>query len=258
VLADFEADHVIYLELRTTPREVPTYSISKRRYVETVLSAIDDYETDPKHDMHTKLILSVDRRNTLAQAKETIDLALELQSRGVVGVDLCGDPSSGPIAHLAPAFYEAKLAGLKITLHFAEAPQSSTETELRTLLSWQPDRLGHVIHVKEEFKQTILSKNIGLELCISCNVHAKMITGTFSDHHFGEWREVHKRIALSVSINWTCKTCRYHSTRLVFMATCNIMCPFIVLDFTLKASTDLFHASCTDRCIADGRRWGLL
>jgi adenosine deaminase len=198
VLEDFEADNVVYLELRTTPREVPEYTISKRRYVETVLTVIEEYERDTTRRLHTRLILSVDRKNTLAEAKETIDLALELQSRGVVGVDLCGNPTVGPIVHLSPAFYEAKLSGLKITLHFAEAEVSSSDTELRTLLSWQPDRLGHVIRVNDEFKETIMSKNIGLELCLSCNVHAKMITGSFSDHHFREWRKVHKNIALSV------------------------------------------------------------
>jgi adenosine deaminase len=104
----------------------------------------------------------------------------------------------------AQAFARAKAAGLKITLHFAETETSGSDVELSTLLSWQPDRLGHVIHVKEEFRYMIEKENIGVELCLSCNVHAKMITGTYSDHHFGMWRHSSVPVALSVgSSAWT-------------------------------------------------------
>ena len=90
---------------------------------------------------------------------------------------------------------------MKITLHFAEAQHSSSDLELATLLSWKPNRLGHVIHVKEEYRRIIEQENIGVELCLSCNVHAKMITGTYSDHHFGIWRHTRVPVALSVCIS---------------------------------------------------------
>lgn len=95
-------------------------------------------------------------------------------------------------------FTRAKADGLKMTLHFAEAKASATDVELGTLLSWKPDRLGHVIHVKEEYRKVIERENIGVELCLSCNVHARMITGTYSDHHFGMWRQTDVPVALSV------------------------------------------------------------
>jgi len=116
----------------------------------------------------------------------------------VVGIDLCGDPAKGPLDHLTPAFVRAKDAGLKLTLHFAEALVSATDEELALLLSWGPDRLGHVIHVNDSFKQQIVQGNIGVELCLSCNVHAKMITGTFANHHFGWWKDSGVGVALSV------------------------------------------------------------
>lgn len=73
-----------------------------------------------------------------------------------------------------------------------------TREELQTILSFKPQRLGHVIHVLPDIKDEILKNKIGLELCLSCNVHAKMFEGTFGDHHFGEWRERGGLIALSV------------------------------------------------------------
>jgi adenosine deaminase len=199
VLADFEADGVVYLELRTTPRAIPSQDISKQRYVEIILSCIDEFEQDLQHRLRTRLILSVDRRNTIEQANEVIELAKAYQFRGVVAVDLCGDPAKIPIGHLAAAFREARKAGLKITLHFAEALASSTDEELWMLLDWQPDRIGHVIHVSDALKDEIVRRKIGVELCLSCNVHAKMFIGTYGDHHFGWWKDNHVGVALCVS-----------------------------------------------------------
>lgn len=149
--------------------------------------------------MKTNLILSIDRRNDLPTALSVVDLALKYRPQGVVGIDLCGDPVSGDVSIFQPAFQAAKSQGLKITIHFAEAPQSSTPQELWQLLDYKPDRIGHVINVPDDVKEEIVRRNLGLELCLSCNVHAKMITGTYGDHHFGWWRETGCPIALSVS-----------------------------------------------------------
>lgn len=200
MLEAFQDDGVVLLELRTTPRAMPAVNISKDDYVSVILDEMKSHNEGRGNSMKASLILSIDRRNTIVEAQEVVDLAIKYQSEGVVGVDLCGDPAKGDVRIFADAFSRVKAAGLKITLHFAEAPASSTDTELSTLLSWQPDRLGHVIHVKEEFQNIIKRDNIGLELCLSCNVHANMITGTYSDHHFGVWRQTNVPTALSVSL----------------------------------------------------------
>lgn len=186
VLQDFRDDGVIYLELRTTPREIPSRDITKDDYVSSVLDCIKDFGKDK---MSTYLILSVDRRNTEIEAMEVVDLAVKYQSRGVVAVDLCGDPSQGRVSLFRAAFAKAKHHGLKLTLHFAEVPSSSVEEELMTLLSYKPERIGHVIHVSELIRKEIVARKLGLELCLSCNVHARLIPGGFSDHHFGYWRD---------------------------------------------------------------------
>lgn len=56
-----------------------------------------------------------------------------------------------------------------------------------------------MINVPADVKDEIVKRKLGLELCLSCNVHAKMITGTFGDHHFGWWRGTRCVVALSVS-----------------------------------------------------------
>ncbi|KAK3399141.1 hypothetical protein B0T20DRAFT_192185 [Sordaria brevicollis] len=200
VLRDFAADGVVYLELRTTPRTMPSAGLTKAQYVETILSAIAEFESQPNcPPLRTKLILSVDRRNSAEEAYEVLTLCRQFYGKGVVGLDLCGDPEKGPIDKFGPVFEEAKrtLPELGITLHFAEAEASGTEEELLTLLSWKPDRIGHVIHLSDKIREEIKRRGVmGLELCLSCNVHAGMICGGFESHHFGEWWKVEETIVV--------------------------------------------------------------
>ncbi|MCJ1436303.1 hypothetical protein MMC27_005681 [Xylographa pallens] len=139
--------------------------------------------------MNTNLILSIDRKDTADQAMQTVDLAIKHKPRGVVGIDLCGNPLKGDVSVYRAAFSKAKAHGLKLTLHFAEVLASSSESELKTLLSFEPERLGHVINVPENIRGEIIKRKLGLELCLTCNVNAKLIVGGFSDHHFRYWKD---------------------------------------------------------------------
>ncbi|KAH0284213.1 Metallo-dependent hydrolase, partial [Aureobasidium sp. EXF-3399] len=148
VLQDFADDGVCYVELRTTPRVIATAGINKEGYVSIVLDAMDDFAasqqnrldadaTGKEKKLHVKLILSIDRKNTLQEAMEVVALAAKYRDQGIVGIDLCGNPTRKPISHLSPAFAEAKRLGLGITVHFAEMPQDGSE-ELEMMLEWQP------------------------------------------------------------------------------------------------------------------------
>ncbi|KAI1344323.1 hypothetical protein F5Y15DRAFT_109275 [Xylariaceae sp. FL0016] len=187
VVRDFADDGVVYLELRTTPRAMPSAGLDQAGYVDAVLQAINEAMKESPI-ICVRLILSMDRRHTLLEAQQVVFLAEKFRDQGVVGVDLCGDPAKGDVSLFTPAVERARAAGLGVTVHFAEAECSATEAELRTIMGWRPDRLGHVIHVPEPVKQEIASRTgIGLELCLSCNVHAKMVHGGFEGHHFGTW-----------------------------------------------------------------------
>ncbi|KAI9923848.1 hypothetical protein ASPWEDRAFT_51317 [Aspergillus wentii DTO 134E9] len=189
VLEDFFQDGVRYLELRSIPRAPPDSSFTKEEYITTVLDTFDQFKARTNNQMPVYLILGLDRgHNTAADAIDTIDLAIKYKPRGVVGVDVCGNPSKGDVSIFRDAFAKAKASGLGVTVHFAEVASEDLPKELETLLSFEPDRLGHVIHVPDDIKQEIARRKLGLELCMSCNVHAKMINGGFLDHHFGYWR----------------------------------------------------------------------
>jgi len=115
VLQDFQADGVVYLELRTTPRAMPSANISKELYINTILDCITT--SNASNVMKTNLILSIDRRNDLPTALSVVDLAVKYRSQGVVGVDLCGDPAVGNISLFTPAFEKARSEGLNITMY---------------------------------------------------------------------------------------------------------------------------------------------
>lgn len=91
VLNDFldgEQKQCTYIELRSTPRK--TESMTRLQYVETVLDEVEKYPEDV-----AALIVSLDRRMSRSDARECVDIAVQLKKAGrrVVGVDLCGDPT---------------------------------------------------------------------------------------------------------------------------------------------------------------------
>ena len=217
VLEDFAADGVVYLELRTTPRALPP-KLDAEGTIDLILSVIEEWNSDtsPETSMLVNLILSIDRaKHSSDQADRIVDLALKskLAGRPVVGVDLAGDPTAlTDLVSFRPAFKKAKDSGLGLTVHFAELPSDTLLEEMREMLSWNPDRLGHVVHVPLDVREEIVKRGIGVELCLTCNVLAGMLppksdpsnitsqnhesqsritdeipVSGFPDHHFGWW-----------------------------------------------------------------------
>ncbi|KAF2763604.1 Metallo-dependent hydrolase [Teratosphaeria nubilosa] len=209
VLQDFQDDGVAYLELRTTPRQSLDTGLTKDLYVSTVNREVADWNASQansmEHCMEARIILSVDRKMSAAEAEQVVDLALQHKHdpsqpnvpKCVVGVDLCGNPSRGDVSTFTHTFHRARTHGLGMTVHFTEIPTQTTPDELGTILSWAPQRLGHVIIVPAQAKEVIRERRLALELCLSCNVLAKLTIGGFGEHHFKLWNQTECPVALS-------------------------------------------------------------
>ena len=69
--------------------------MSKRSYVDAVLAGLEAARMAGGDGAPlVRLLLSIDRRESAASAVETVELAEELRARGVVGIDLSGEPAS--------------------------------------------------------------------------------------------------------------------------------------------------------------------
>ncbi|KAI7900499.1 uncharacterized protein BX663DRAFT_439283 [Cokeromyces recurvatus] len=185
IIYEFARDGVKYLELRTTPRKNDETGMTKKSYIAAVLSAIQETQKEKEIDIIVKLILSIDRRNDLKEAEEVVDLAVAFRdTNNIVGIDLCGDVRAGLFENLKPAFKRAKEKyGFPITLHFNEVQENLMEAP--SLLSIQPDRLGHATILNDYCRRMIYDQNIPIEICMTSNILCKTVPN-YEVHHLKE------------------------------------------------------------------------
>ena len=75
VLWDFLDDGVVYLEIRTTPRDVG--GAGKEGYVRGVLEAVDGFLEESGGRMAVGVLLSVDRRNSVEEGVRVVELGVK-------------------------------------------------------------------------------------------------------------------------------------------------------------------------------------
>jgi adenosine deaminase len=180
VVVDFAADGVVYLELRTTPRCVMP-SMSLERYVEVVLEGVEQARV-MYPEIQVKLLLSINRSFTVDVAESIVDLALKFTDRGVVGIDLSGNPQLGDFSTWVVPLERARKAGLGLAIHAAEI---RNEKETDAIIAFAPDRIGHGVYMTDTQIEAMFSRNIGLEVCLTSNFKTQSITHAL-DHPFAE------------------------------------------------------------------------
>ncbi|XP_024528011.1 adenosine deaminase-like protein [Selaginella moellendorffii] len=194
VIEDFAAENVVYLELRTTPKSNVLTGMTKRSYVEAVLAGITkaNLVLCENHQLHAhgiqvRLLLSIDRRETTDQAIETVKLALEMKSHGVVGIDLSGNPVTGNWKTFLPALTYARQCGLPVTLHCGEVHNPD---EVEEMLAFHPDRLGHACVLQESQWERLHNLRIPVEVCFTSNLRTGCVK-SICDHHFAWLYKTH-------------------------------------------------------------------
>jgi adenosine deaminase len=194
----FAEHHVVYLELRSTPKRLwkdfrnqepgdgpLNNNATKLDYVRTVLDTIAAFN-EKEEEQYNRLvvkgletsdatairlplvcrfIVSIDRAASLHEAAENVAAAVAFQSTGlVVGLDLGGNPTKQSFAIFASVFAQArKEYGLKCTIHCAEVESD----EYRDILMFRPDRLGHAVLMPPE---AFAGLDIPVETCPTSNL----------------------------------------------------------------------------------------
>lgn len=177
-LDDYIDDNVIYVEFRTRPRSFNNGRISSSHYIEAILEIFKEYH----EKIIARLILSIDRTQTLEQALETLKLA-EIDREYIVGLDLSGDPNVKSFERFHPVFNQAKQMNLSTTIHIGELPDDECLQENNLILDFKPTRLGHFNFRTKEQEERVLHERIPLELCPTSNT-LTMNLPNLTEHHF--------------------------------------------------------------------------
>lgn len=174
VIADAAADNIKYMELRFTPQALNNIMhCDYATVVDWVCAATKD--ACAQHDMTVKLILSMNRHESVGIGELVLQAALDYQQAGVVGIDLAGqeDGYSGlPFSNL---FQDAKAAGLGVTIHAGEWSGAHNVREAVEQLN--ADRVGHGIRAAEDADVVALLRERGtvLEVCPQSNIDSGVV-----------------------------------------------------------------------------------
>jgi len=146
LLAQLQADNVIYAEIRFAPLLHTQKGLAAAEVVEIVSDAlaIGIGQTG----VEAGLLLCTLRNYSAEQSLETVHLAHRFRHRRVVGFDIAGDElAENPQAHEA-AYAFARQHAIPCTAHAGEArgPESIWET----LRYFQPGRIGHGVRCVED------------------------------------------------------------------------------------------------------------
>lgn len=215
-LEDFALQYVCYLELRSTPKRLKRHQhkpevATKKEYVETILQVFSEFTEDEnkryeqevaseiisRPPMIPRLLVSVDRANTIDEAIENVDLTIELfekeDNEFVVGMDLGGNPTKNDFRDFKDILQRARDAGLKLTIHCGEVPCGESNGEcnetLKTafdeataILDFAPDRLGHALLLPVSLRPKLDVMRIPVELCPTSNVMTLGLATNFHGH----------------------------------------------------------------------------
>ena len=168
-VADAAAENITYLELRFTPIALAREKgYDLRDVADWVIGAVNRAQQDFGIDV--RLIVSMNRHESVELGDQFVDLAIERMDRGIVAVDLAGLENRFPGAPFEPVFRKAREAGLAVTIHAGEWAGADSISEALDLLG--ATRLGHGVRILEDpnLVARAIEQNICLEVCVTSNV----------------------------------------------------------------------------------------
>lgn len=177
---DAARDNIRYLELRFTPVALSrAEGFPMTQVVDWVIESVR--ESSAHFDIMVRLLISMNRHESLAQAQKAIEIALEKKDQGIVGVDLAGNEADFSGEPFLELFKVARQSGLKVTIHAGEWGGAENVRQAIEVLG--ADRIGHGIRVLEDPYTVALAKERGtlFEVCVTSN-HQSGAVEDITDH----------------------------------------------------------------------------
>jgi adenosine deaminase len=186
---------VRYLELRFTPRALSniincSYHDVVSWVCQTAVQAARDF------DIEVRLIVSMNRHESVAIGDEVLDAAIDHSDQGVVAVDLAGNEQSFSARPFRQLFERALQAGLGVTIHAGE--WGGADNVRDAIESLGASRVGHGVRALEDptLLPLLIERNIVLEICPTSNVQSGAVAD-FSAHPLPQLFHQHVRVTIN-------------------------------------------------------------
>ncbi len=181
---EFRSSNVTQLELRFNPMKRNRGGEQDLDHIiHAALRGLDRVVLD--YRVRAGLIFCLAREFPYELNRIITEKAAHYRARGVVGIDLAGSESQGAdlkkrAAEYADLFSYARKAGLGITAHVGETPDSPPSDVIEMLEIAKPNRIGHGIQAafSEEALRLLRERNICLEICPTSNLQTHAVSGT--------------------------------------------------------------------------------
>ncbi|HDD56005.1 MAG TPA: adenosine deaminase [Chloroflexi bacterium] len=177
---DAALDNVRYMELRFTPAALSrAQGFPMAQVVDWVIESV--HQAADHFQVMVRLIISINRHESLDIAGEGLEIAMARKKDGIVGVDLAGNEAEFSAEPFRDLFEEARQGGLRVTIHAGE--WSGAENVRQAIEDLGADRIGHGIRVLEDPRVVALARERGtvFEVCVTSNLHSGVVDKV-SDH----------------------------------------------------------------------------
>jgi adenosine deaminase len=177
---DAAADNVKYMELRFTPKALTNLKhFSFGEVVRWVCAGVQEGQAG--RDIRVRLILSMNRHESVIEGERTLRVALEFRDKGVVALDLAGQEAGYSAEPFYSLFKEGRQSGLELTVHAGEwfGPRNIREA----IEKMGTKRVGHGVRIVEDSTVVQIAREAGttFEVCPTSNVQSGVVKSAM--HH---------------------------------------------------------------------------
>jgi len=173
-IEDAALDNIRYLELRFTPVALSrAEGFPMAQVIDWVIASVR--EASSQYGIDVRLIVSINRHESIAQARKVIEIALDRQDKGIVGVDLAGNEAEFSAEPFQKLLSISQEQGLRITIHAGE--WGGANNVRQAIEDLGAERIGHGIRVLENPDVVALARERGtvFEVCVTSNHHSGIV-----------------------------------------------------------------------------------